>query len=122
MKKLRPLQFESQISWFILVGALDVVMTWLILRFSAEGRTRNVFVEGNPIARWVLGTWGISGMVVFKFLMISVVVVIAEVVGRSRPATGRFLLGLGTLVVGAVVIYSVLLLNRNMPFLDKFGF
>ena len=118
MSRRRPspwrLMYETEISWFILVGALDVFMTYLILRYSAEGRTRNVLIEGNPIARWILHMWGIRGMVIFKFIMIAVVTTIAEVVGRFRPATGRFLLRLGTLIVGGVVIYSFFLLRRNM--------
>ena len=108
------LMYETEISRFILVGALDVFMTYLILRYSAEGRTRNVLIEGNPIARWILHTWGMNGMVYFKFIMIAVVTTIAEVVGRYRPATGRFLLRIGTLIVGGVVIYSFFLLRRNL--------
>ena len=96
------------------MGVLDVVMTFLILRYSSEGRTRNRMIEGNPIARWVLLQWGMSGMVIFKFLMIAVVAVIAEVVGKVRPHLGRALLVLGTIVVGGVVVYSFFLLQRNM--------
>jgi hypothetical protein len=116
MKSRRPsnLMFESELSWFILVGAMDVFMTYVILRYSAEGRTRNVMFESNPIAQWVLMNWGIKGMVIFKFLMIALVSVIAEFVGRSRPALGRGLLLLGTVVVGGVVVYSFQLLRQNM--------
>ena len=113
-KRRSSLQYESELSWFILVGALDVFMTYLILRYSAEGRTHNVLIEGNPLARWVLQQWGMQGMVIFKFIMIGVVSVIAEVVGRFRPTLGRSLLQLGTLVVGGVVVYSFLMLQRNM--------
>ncbi len=112
-KKLK-LQYETELSWFILVGALDVFMTFLILRYSADGRTNNVMIEGNPIARWILMRWGIQGMVAFKFIMIAVVAVIAEVVGKTRPVVGRMLLTLGTVVVGGVVVYSFFLLKRNM--------
>lgn len=108
------LKYETEISWFILVGALDVFMTYVILRYSAEGRTQNVLIEGNPIARWILHQWGIKGMVIFKFIMIAVVATIAETVGRFRPQLGRNLLRLGTLVVGGVVVYSFFLLQRNV--------
>ena len=113
-RRKSSLMYETELSWFILVGALDVFMTYLILRYSAEERTRNVLIEGNPIARWVLHNWGIQGMVTFKFIMIAVVVTIAEIVGRVRPNVGRGLLILGTLVVGGVVAYSFLLLQRNL--------
>lgn len=118
MKKKRrqkgKLLFETELCWFILVGSLDVFMTYMILRSSADGRTSNVLIEGNPIARAILNRWGISGMVYFKFGMIALVSVIAEVVGQSRAELGRNLLRLGTLIVGAVVIYSLMLLNRNL--------
>ncbi len=106
----RILRFETEISWFVLVSVLDIVMTWLALRFSAEGRTQGTFVESNPIAQWVLSHWGIQGMAMFKLGMTTIVVVIAEVVGRVRPQVAQALLWGGTIVVGAVVAYTVRLL------------
>ncbi len=106
----RGLKFESEISWFVLAATLDVVMTFLVLRFSAEGQTRSTFTESNPVARWVLSRWGIQGMVIFKLLMTALVVVIAEVVGTVRPQLARALLWGGTVVIGAVVVYTMRLL------------
>ncbi|MEZ6124894.1 MAG: DUF5658 family protein [Planctomycetaceae bacterium] len=114
MKRRRHLLYETELSWFILVGALDVFMTYLLLRFSAEGRTQNPFIEGNPVARWVLHRWGLRGMVIFKFAMIALVAAIAEFVGQQRSETGRNLLRLGTLIVGGVVIYSLKLMISNL--------
>ncbi|MEZ6127567.1 MAG: DUF5658 family protein [Planctomycetaceae bacterium] len=113
-KRRSSLLFETELSWFILVGALDMFMTYVILRYSAEGRTQNVMIEGNPVARFILHRWGMQGMVYFKFFMIALVSVIAEIVGQTRPDLGRNLLRVGTLIVGVVVIYSFLLLQRNM--------
>ncbi|MCA9084984.1 MAG: hypothetical protein KDA81_13060 [Planctomycetaceae bacterium] len=113
-RRRKHLLFETELSWFILVGALDVFMTYLILRYSAEGRTRQVLIESNPLAQWVLRHWGIRGMVVFKFVMIALVAAIAEIVGQTRPQLGRGLLILGTTVVGAVVIYSLRLFLENV--------
>lgn len=110
----RALLFETEISWFVLVGALDVFMTYIILRFSHDGQTRHTLVESNPVAAWVLHRWGMRGMVIFKFIMIAVVVTIAEVVGQVRPVVARLLLLGGTLVVGSVVVYSLLLLLRSL--------
>lgn len=113
-KKKTGLLFETEISWFVLAGAMDVFMTFIILRFSAEGRTQNMMVESNPVAQWILGHWGLRGMVLFKLAMVALVSVIAEIVGRSRPATGRALLVGGTIVVAAVVVYSMRLLAANL--------
>lgn len=93
---------------------MDVFMTYVILRYSAEERTQNPMIEGNPIARWILHRWGMKGMVIFKFIMIGVVCAIAEIVGRQRPELGRNLLRLGTLIVGGVVVYSFFLLRGNL--------
>lgn len=119
-RKPRRVQFETLISWFVLASVLDIVLTFLILRYSAEGRTRSPLIEGNPIARWILHHTGFAGMAVFKLLITGLVCVIAEIVGRQRPALGAGLLRVGTLIVGGVVIYSVLLLssNVNLPYLN----
>lgn len=106
----RGLRFETEISWFVLASVLDIVMTFLALRFSAEGQTRGMIIESNPVARWVLARWGIQGMVIFKLAMTTVVVTIAEIVGSVRPQVARALLWGGTIVVSSVVIYTIRLL------------
>jgi len=106
----RGLRFETEISWFILVSVLDIVMTFLALRFSAQGQTTGTIVESNPVAHWVLSHWGIPGMAIFKLVLTTVVVTIAEVVGRVRPQVARALLWGGTIVVSSVVIYTIRLL------------
>ncbi|MCR9197197.1 MAG: DUF5658 family protein [Planctomycetaceae bacterium] len=119
-RKPKRIQYETLISWFVLVSVLDIVLTFLILRYSAEGRTRSTLIEGNPIARWILQHAGFAGMAVFKLLITGFVCVIAEVVGQHRPVLGARLLRVGTLIVAAVVVYSVLLLsgNVNLPYLN----
>lgn len=108
------LRYETEISWFVLVSVLDIVMTVVVLRYSALGSTRGTFFESNPIAHWVLSRWGITGMALFKMSLVAVVVVIAEIVGSVRPLVARLLLYGGTLVVAGVVVHSVrlLLLHR----------
>ena len=106
----KVLKLESEISWFVLVSILDIVMTWLALRFSAEGRTTGTFIESNPVAQWVLTHWGIQGMALFKLMMTAVVVIIAEIVFRTRPQMARVLLWGGIAAVGSVVVYTVKLL------------
>ena len=106
----RGLRFETEISWFVLASVLDIAMTFLALRFSAQGQTRGTFIESNPVAQWVMSQWGIQGMVVFKLVMTTIVVVIAEVVGSVRPIVARALLWGGTIVISSVVIYTIRLL------------
>ncbi|MCA9051270.1 MAG: hypothetical protein KDA89_21180 [Planctomycetaceae bacterium] len=113
-RRRQPLLYETELSWFLLLGTLDVILTWLILRYSAHGQTHSPLIEGNPVARRVLHRWGIRGMVVFKFLAAAVVCVIAEIVGRVRPRTGRMLLLFGNTVLVCVVVYSLRLLLTHL--------
>jgi hypothetical protein len=109
-KRRRRLPLETEISWFLLVCALDVVFTHIALHLSSIGATQLNFVESNPLARWVIQTWGLRGMVVFKASSSLLVVAIALAIRPVRPLVSRLLLLGGTLVVGAVVVYSVRLL------------
>ena len=64
------LPLERETSWFILVNALDVFMTYILL--NLEG-----FRESNLIANLVLERWGISGMVYFKFGLVAFITGVA---------------------------------------------
>ena len=99
----RKLPFESETTWFILVSALDVVLTYLLIR---EDR----FHEANPVARFFLNHWGVRGLVYFKFAMVGFFLIIAQIIALKQPATARRLLILGTVIVSGVLIYSLYLL------------
>ncbi len=103
-----PLQRESAL--FLLVSVLDVMMTYLMLSDVPEPDGRAMFYESNPVARWFFEGWGLSGIVIFKFTMVAVVEVIAQVVALRQLQMGRRLLEFGTLVVALVVLYSMYLL------------
>lgn len=104
------LPLETEVSWFVLTGILDIVATFLALRYSGEGRLRVNIVESNPVASWVLHHWGVAGMAVFKLFMMGIVVSIAIGIERHRPRLARALLWGGVTVVAAVVIYSARLI------------
>ncbi len=104
-----PLERETCV--FILVNALDVFMTYLLLRTNQPGNSTRFF-ESNQIANYFIAGWGIKGMVYFKFGLVAVVTVIAQIVVRKKPETARYLLNFGSLVVAAVVIYSFMLYAR----------
>lgn len=103
---LRRLPLETETARYVLVSALDVFMTYLLLR-------RPDFTEGNPIALYFLRHWGVKGMVYFKFVMVAVVVLIAQVIARKKVETARQLLNLAALVVAGVVVYSLILYLRH---------
>ena len=107
------LPLETETSRFILVNALDLFMTFLLLYFSNRGMLRKAVVESNPIADFFIKRWSTTGLVFFKFGVIAFVVVIAQVVARKKPRTAKLLLDLGSLFVGAVVVYSLLIMLKN---------
>jgi hypothetical protein len=76
-----PVLYENHYTWFVLVSALDVMLTWVVLH--AGGR------EANGIAAAVLQRWGLEGMVVFKFALVVLVIALCEVIGRRNRAAGR---------------------------------
>jgi hypothetical protein len=103
-----PLQRESAL--FLIVSVLDVMMTYLMLYDIPEPEGRAMFYESNPVARYIFEGWGLRGIVIFKFSMVAVVEVIAQVVALRKLELGRRLLEFGTVVVALVVLYSMYLL------------
>ncbi|MCH2181395.1 MAG: DUF5658 family protein [Mariniblastus sp.] len=98
-----PLQTETCV--FILINSFDVFMTWILLGMEN-------FRESNGIANWILIHFQFRGMVYFKFSVVLVVVLIAQVIATRRLQTAQRLLNAGSLIVLGVVIYSVYLFVR----------
>jgi hypothetical protein len=96
------LLFELETLRFILVSALDLMMTSLLLR-------QPHFTEANPVALVFLDHWGLAGMVWFKLMMVTCVVALTQTIARHRPETARRLLDFATFLCAAVVVYGVLL-------------
>lgn len=97
---------EHEFTTYILVSALDLFMTYLLLAHGG-------FRESNPVANFFILHWGVKGMVYFKFGLVALVCTIAYIVGQHRPTTARRLLQFATLVVTAVVGYSLVLFLRH---------
>ncbi|MFQ5490737.1 MAG: DUF5658 family protein [Phycisphaerae bacterium] len=78
---LPPMRYQTHYIWFVLLSAVDIMLTWIILGLNG--------VELNPLAADVIGRQGLSGMIGFKFCLVVLVVIMAEVIGRRRDRTGR---------------------------------
>jgi hypothetical protein len=102
-----PLEIETTL--FILASALDVFMTRHLITHGPSGNNLS-FVEGNPIARYFLDSWGPDGLTWFKFALVGLVSVICQVIARQKIAVARRLLYFATVMVMGVVIYSVMLM------------
>jgi hypothetical protein len=107
MKRSPPgLPSEHEFTLFILVSALDLFATYLLLAHGG-------FTESNPVANYFIHSWGVKGMVYYKFSMVAIICTIAYIVGHYRPHAARRLLQFATIVVAAVVAYSVVLFVRH---------
>jgi hypothetical protein len=105
-----PLEFET--GMFIFASTLDVFMTrYLITHASTENHMS--FVEGNPIARYFLDSWGPVGLTYFKFALVALVSVICQVIARRKIHVARRVLHFATILVMGVVIYSVALMVQH---------
>lgn len=92
---------EGESVALILLSLADLMVTYHLLR-KGPG-----FYESNPIAQFFFARWNIAGMAVFKFSVVGFVVVAGEVVERSRPGLGRFVVLVGCLASAAVVCYGL---------------
>jgi hypothetical protein len=77
----RPVLYPNVYVWYVLLSALDIMLTWTILHLDG--------VELNLLADWVIHHGGLPGMVAYKFVLVLLVVAICEVVGRRRDRVGR---------------------------------
>lgn len=62
--------------WMILLGALDVMCTWIVLKLGG--------IEANAIADVALQAFGKWGLIGLKFVALALVIAICEYVGRHN--------------------------------------
>lgn len=97
-----PLQNET--TFFILVNVLDYFLTNMLIRTGA--------IEANPVAAYALSRWGFPGMVAFKMGIVAFVCIVAQFVAIKSLGRARFILIMGILITGAVVVYSAILFSN----------
>lgn len=102
----RPMMFPNAYTWLLLFSAMDIMLTWVILRMGGS--------EVNAIADAVIGRYGLTGAIVFKFALVLVFVLICEVVGRLRVTSGRTLSRVGVGIAAFPVVWSMFLLARAL--------
>ncbi len=95
------LSFEK--SMFVIANIMDIVMTSMLL-------STGQFIESNPIAAHILEDWGLTGMIAYKLIIVSIVMLIANIISIWKINTSKSLLHFGTLAVSGVVSYSILLM------------
>ncbi len=104
----RGLPFEREMLLFCVVSLLDMALTYVLINHQSDQ-----FVESNPIARYILVSWGFQGMAYFKLALVSVVVFNAQLIARQKPRVALRLFHFASATVGLVVVYSLFLLMRH---------
>jgi hypothetical protein len=93
--------YPNHYAWYILASSLDIMMTYLII-WGLGGR------EVNAIAQKFIDALGHWGLILLKFSTVLLVIVICEVVGRRKFASGRRLaiaaICISALPVGAAIL------------------
>lgn len=100
----RVLLYEDEYIWFALLSVLNVVLNWMVIR-------------GGPVFHPVIDAFmrdaGLGALLLYQLLLVTLVVVVCEDVGRLRPTTGRRVASLACVVTALpVAIAAVGLLVR----------
>lgn len=98
------MRYQHAYTWFVFLSAMDLMLTWIILH--QDGR------ELNPLAKWVIDTMNLWGLVGFKFSLVVIVVMLCEVVGYRRPRLGHFVACLAVAITSAPVTLGMFLLIK----------
>jgi len=97
-----PVLYENHYTWFVLVSALDVMLTWVVLH--AGGR------EANMLADAVLRNYGLEGLVTFKFALVVLLIVLCEIIGRRSHVAGKRLASGAVALTCVPLVIAVMLL------------
>jgi hypothetical protein len=76
-----PVLYPTHYVWLVFASALDIMFTWIVLHFGGW--------EVNGVAQRVLERYGLPGIVLFKFAMVTLVIVLCESIGRINNPAGR---------------------------------
>ena len=107
---LPEMVFQELYIWLVFVSSLDIMLTWVILRNGGE--------EVNPVAKLVIDAWGLNGAILFKFALVTFVIVSCEVVSRVRPRTAHGLIWFGVLISAFPPVWSIYLLIQYGSFIE----
>jgi hypothetical protein len=103
---MAPVRYPNHYVWLVFLSALDIMFTRVVLHVGGT--------EANPLAMLVISRWGLPGMVIFKFLLVSVVILLCETVGRRDDQAGRRLCEFGIVITCVPVLLALLLLLRRL--------
>lgn len=104
---IRPFPHLFLSAAFVILNGVDVVITYM-------GMAAGHLTEVNPIADFFIDHWGLTGMLWFKFGIVAFVMVMVKIIARRHEHLSRGVLIVGNLIVGAVVVYGLMLSMKNV--------
>jgi hypothetical protein len=116
----RSVRYPNAYVWFVFLAALDIMLTYLILHpvlFSHDPfMTEPRGAETNALANWIIERWDVPGMVAFKFLLVVLVVVLCEIIGRHKEQTGRRIAEWAVAITAIPVILALIQMVFDLYF------
>lgn len=116
----RSVRYPNAYVWFVFLSALDVMLTYLILHPVLFPRdlhmTESRGAEANVVANWFIQRFDVPGMVVFKFVLVVMVVVFCEIIGRYKDQTGRRLAEWAVAITSIPVIVALVQMGLDLYF------
>jgi hypothetical protein len=113
-------RYPNAYVWFVFLAALDIMLTYLILHpvlFSRDvTMTESRGGEANVLASWVIERWDVPGMVAFKFVLVVLVVVLCEVIGRRKEETGRRIAEWAVAITVIPVVVALIQMGLDLYF------
>ena len=120
-----PMRYPNEYVWLVFVSCLDLTLTWLILE-GLGGDEVNPLAEmillslkgepANPFDNSVMSLAGYHGLILFKFSLILFVILVCEIVGRSKDVMARRLARFGVAISAFPVVVSLHLLITEVLF------
>ena len=102
-----PMRYPNEYVWLVFVSAMDLIMTWIILK-------RYGGYEANQVADFVITRFGSTGLVLFKFTIVMFVIIVCEIVGRQNESRGRWLARVGVGISALPLGVSLFIVLRNL--------
>lgn len=112
---------------YLLLSALDAIVTVALIKLVQQNAHMHE-IEGNPIAAWVVSTFGISGMLAFKatlcLFVITTILVIHKFNDKRHSIFQRFVsphhlmwfaIIVTTIAISCGLIYAFIYLLPAIP-------
>ena len=105
----QTLRYQSETCWLIFAGTLDYLLTYTLLYCAIF--TGDHAYESNPVAAWLLESFGERGMLVLKMSVLTFVALTAEWIGRHNDRLARGILWFGAACYGGCTLVGLFLLR-----------